>query len=88
MLQRDFILGERKYIKFKATSCDGVPVIITEANYSLMKDDKLITTGPCEVNGENIAALVEPLSVGEHVLVVTYVVAPETRKVKVAIHVT
>jgi hypothetical protein len=31
ILQRDFILGEKKYIKFRATSCDNLPVVITGA---------------------------------------------------------
>lgn len=88
MLRRDFILGEKKYIKFKATSYDGVPVIIIHAAYELLKDNVVVSSGACEINGESFMALIEPLNLGEHVLEVTYTVAPETRKVRVAINVT
>ena len=88
ILQRDFILGEKKYIKFKATSCDGLPVVITGATYSLMKDDTQIASGDCIVDGGEFMALIEPTETGEFMLEVQYTVAPETRKVRVAIYVT
>lgn len=88
MLQRDFILGEKKYVKFKATSCDGRPVIITNATFGLTKDGKLMANGICEINADEFMAFVEPPSIGDFVLEITYTIAPETRKVRVAIHVT
>ena len=87
MLRRDFILGEKKYIKFKATSCDGVPVVITNATFGLTKDGELVENGMCEVNGEEFMAFVEPKEKGDYILEVTYTIAPETRKVRVAIYV-
>jgi len=87
ILQRDFLLGERKYIKLKATSCDDAPVVITDATYRLSKDGTLVHYGACEVNGNEFMALIEPTEVGDYTLEVEYTVAPETRKVRVAIHV-
>ena len=88
ILQRDFILGEKKYLKFKATSCDSMPVVITNANYGLFKDGMLVDSGVCKVEGNEFMALVEPKEVGDYTLEVEYTLAPETRKVRVAIHVT
>ena len=88
MLQRDFILGEKKYVKFKATSCDESPVVITDAKYVLYKDEATVSYGACEVEGATFMALIEPTEVGDYMLDVEYTVAPETRKVRVAIHVT
>ena len=87
MLQRDFILGEEKCIKFKATSCDNVPVVVTDATYTLTKGEEVVSSGVCSVNGAEFAALIQPTETGEHLLTVTYIIAPETRKVRVAIHV-
>jgi hypothetical protein len=88
MLQRDFLLGEKKYIKFKATSCDNAPVVITEATYKLFADNVLSDTGSCTVNGNEFMALIEPKEPGDYILEAEYTVAPEIRKVRVAIHVT
>lgn len=87
ILRRDFILGEEKYVKFKATSCDNAPVVITSATYVLYKGDEAVTTGSCTVDGSEFMALIEPDEAGDFVLEVTYTVAPETRKVRVAINV-
>ena len=87
ILQRDFILGEKKYIKLKATSCDGSPVVITGAAYELFEGEALVEEGSCSVNGDEFMVLLEPPKTGDFVLVITYEVAPETRKVKVAINV-
>lgn len=87
MLQRDFILGEKKYVKFKATSCDNMPVVITAATYTLSCGDEVVSTGSCTVDGPEFMALICPDKVGDFVLEVEYTVAPETRKVRVAIHV-
>lgn len=87
ILQRDFILGEKKYIKFKATSCDHTPVVITGATYRLTKDGTAETSGNCLVNGDEFMALIEPQAIGDYVLEIEYTVAPETRKVRVYIHV-
>ena len=88
MLQRDFLLGEKKYIKFKATSCDNAPVVITEASYKLYADDAICETGSCTVSGNEFMALIEPKEPGDFILEAEYTVAPEIRKVRVAIHVT
>jgi LEA14-like dessication related protein len=88
ILQRDFILGEKKYVKFKATSCDNLPIVITGAKYTLYADDVVIETGDCIVNGDEFMALIQPDRRGCLVLEVEYTVAPETRKVRVAINVT
>ena len=88
ILQRDFILGEKKYIKFRATSCDNLPVVITGAKYELYADDVTFDKGSCIVDGNEFMALIEPAAVGDYTLEVEYTVAPETRKVRVSIHVT
>ena len=88
ILQRDFILGEKKYVKFKATSCDDRPVIITGATYGLRKGEILEDSGFCTFDGNEFMALIEPKETGDYTLEVEYTVAPETRKVRVAIHVT
>ena len=88
ILQRDFIKGEKKYVKFRATSCDNLPVVITDATYTLMQGDISVTSGICTVSGGEFMALIEADTEGDFVLEVTYTVAPETRKVRVAIHVT
>lgn len=88
MLRREFILGEKKYVEFKATSCDGIPVVITNATYVLLQNETIVSNGTCEVDGEKFTALIEPSARGEYVLEVTYTVPPETRKVRVAINVT
>lgn len=87
ILRRDFILGEKKYVKFKATSCDAVPVVVTGSTYQLTKDGVRVTSGFCETDGDKFMALVEPPEVGDYMLEVEYTVAPETRKVRVAINV-
>ena len=88
MLRREFILGEQKYIKFEATSCDGMPVVITGASYTLSEGENIVDSGICMIDGAEILALIEPKNLGDYILEVTYHVAPETRKVRVAIHVT
>lgn len=89
MLQRDFILGEEKYIKFRATSCDDIPIIITDANYTLTQNNVMESSGKCAiVNNDEILTLICPKNIGEYILEVTYTIAPETRKVRVAINVT
>lgn len=87
MLRRDFILGERKYIKFTATSCNNEPVVITDAGYTLSKDGEVTETGICTIDGADIMALIAPDEIGDYILELTYTIAPETRKVRVAIHV-
>lgn len=88
MLHRDFILGERKYIKLEATSCEDLPVVITGARYELAKGGEVVDSGDCLVDEHRFMALIQPQEVGDYMFTATYTVAPETRKVKVAIHVT
>lgn len=87
ILRRDFILGEKKYVKFKATACDNLPPVITGATYTLTQDGDLVTSGSCIVNGGEFMVLLEPPAKGDYLLEVSYTVAPELRKVQVAIHV-
>lgn len=88
ILQRDFILGEKKYIKFKATSCDNTPVVVTEATYELHENGSVVDSGGCIVNGSQFMVLLEPKKIGSFMLEVDYTIAPEVRKVRVAINVT
>lgn len=88
ILQRDFILGEKKYIKFKATSCENIPVVVTAAKYKLLDDNSILCSGNCEVDGSLFMVLLEPTKAGSFVLEVEYTIAPEIRKVRVAINVT
>ncbi len=88
MLQRNYILGERKPIKLRATSCDGEPVIITSALYRLYRGDTLLTAFPCDIRGPEITAMIEPPAVGDYILEIEYTIAPEVRKVRVFIRVT
>lgn len=87
MLQRDFIWGEEKYIDFQITSRVMQAVVVTAADFTLFKDFQIVQQGKCEIDGAYLSALIKPPDVGEYLLEVRYTVPPETRKVKVVIHV-
>ena len=61
---------------------------MTEATYKLLSGDAVVGTGPCIVNGSQFMVLLEPTQTGSFVLEVEYTIAPEVRKVRVAIDVT
>ena len=62
-------------------------MILTGATWQLFSDDVAIDSGDCIVDGASFMALIEPKEIGDFVLEVKYTVAPEVRKVRVAIHV-
>jgi len=62
--------------------------VITAATYSLYQGTTISDSGTCTVDGAEVKALIQPNAIGDYTLEVTYTVAPETRKVRVAIHVT
>ena len=65
-----------------------MPVIVTGAVYRLYERDVVIDSGDCIVNDSQFMVLLEPTKVGSFVLEVEYTIAPEVRKVRVAIDVT
>lgn len=81
--QREFILGENKYVEFKVKSTINQIIFITAATYELIKDGEVLTAGACEISDDIVSALVQPSEKGMFELVVTYVVGAETRKIKV-----
>jgi hypothetical protein len=81
--QRSFILGEEKYVEFQVRSTKTQTVIITSATYQLSKSGAETMTGNCEIDGDIISILLEPVEKGMHLLEVTYVIAEETRKVRI-----
>ena len=90
MFERTFILGEEKYLDFKVTSRKGETIVILSANYALLDfydNEKTIKDGVCEIDGDNISILLEPPTKGDYIVELTYVVAPETRKARVILHV-
>ena len=69
------------------TSCDDLPITINGATYKLYKDKELIEYGACQIEGNFFMALIKPPEIGDYTLDVEYIIVPETRKVKVHIHV-
>lgn len=63
-------------------------MIVTGATYKLLEGDSVIDSGDCIVNGSQFMVLLEPNKKGSFVLEVEYTIAPELRKVRVAIDVT
>lgn len=85
--QREFILGENKYVEFKVKSTINQIIFITSANYELFKDEALISSGPCEISDDIISALIQPNEKGLFELIITYIIGAETRKIRTNIKV-
>lgn len=85
--QRDFILGEEKYIDFRIASHKEQAVVVSDAYYNLYDGSQIVETGACEVDGSYVSALLKPPYAGTFLLEIMYTVPPETRKVKVVIRV-
>lgn len=81
-----FILGERKYIWFKATSKIDQHFVITDATWELKHLNKIIASGECEIDGQDtVRILLEPRERGAFTLYVSYTVPPEIKKAQVNI---
>jgi hypothetical protein len=85
--QREFILGEEKYVEFQVRSAITQTVVISSARYTLSKDGSGDITGVCVINGNKISVLLEPPGIGVYLLEITYIIAEETRKVRVSLSV-
>lgn len=81
--QREFILGEEKFLDFQVRSTITQTVVITSATYKLSINGADDIVGICVINGSKISVLLEPPNRGTYLLEITYVVAEETRKVRV-----
>jgi len=89
-MQRDFKVGEKKYIDFEVSSTDGSAFTITAATYDLMDyEGDLVEHGNCTINAHKLNILLEsPLETGRYVLKVWYTVPPEVRGERVIVNVT
>lgn len=81
--QRIFILGEEKFVEFQVRSTKAQTVVITSATYELSKPSTTAITGICEIDGDKISTLLEPIEKGTYLFEVTYVIAEETRKIRI-----
>lgn len=82
-----FIKGEKKNIQFLISSKTKQPIIITDATYTLTRNNEVIVSGNCDMNGSILSVLLELMNVGSYQLEVTYTIPPETRKVRCVIDV-
>ncbi|MHB1154630.1 MAG: hypothetical protein ACYCWE_22375 [Eubacteriales bacterium] len=85
--QREFILGEEKYIDFQVRSSITQTVVITSATYTLSKNGIVNISGVCIINGNKLSVLLEPPELGVYLLEITYIIAEEKRKVRVSLSV-
>ncbi|MHB1154062.1 MAG: hypothetical protein ACYCWE_20275 [Eubacteriales bacterium] len=85
--QREFILGEEKYIDFQVRSSITQTVVITSATYILSKNGDENISGVCIINGSKISVLLVPPERGVYLLEITYIIAEEKRKVHVSLSV-
>ncbi len=85
--QREFILGEEKYIDFQVRSSITQTVVISSATYTLSKNGIIDISGVCIINGSKISVLLEPPELGVYLLEITYIIAEEKRKVRVSLSV-
>lgn len=82
-----FIRGEKKYIQFLVLSKKKEPVIITDATYTLIRNNEVVDNGICRIDGPAILVLLEISNFGSYQLEVTYTIPPETRKARCVIDV-
>ena len=82
-----FIRGEKKYIQFLISSKKKEPVIITDATYTLTRNNETVISGDCIIEGSTLLVLLDPVNIGSYQLEVTYTIPPETRKVRCVIDV-
>lgn len=85
-----FILGERKYVWFKITSCVDQIFTIASATWELKHINGTVAAyGDCELDGTDILrVLLEPVDRGTYILCVSYLVPPELKKAQVNVNVT
>lgn len=82
-----FIKGEKKNIQFLVSSKKREPVIITDATYTLTRNNEVVDNGDCNINGSTMSVLLELMNIGSYQLEVTYMIPPETRKVRCTVDV-
>ena len=81
-----FMLGERKFVWFKAISKIDQLFVITEASWELKQLDRVVASGECELDGnDTVRILLEPPERGMYMLCVSYTVPPEVKKAQVSI---
>lgn len=84
----DFILGEKKFIKFDVKSAINQRIVITSARYKLYLGDNLVAEDDCDIISDDcVQLLLKPDEVGKYVLEVEYEIPPEIRKVRCKINV-
>lgn len=81
------IKGEKRNIQFLVSSKKKEPIIITESTYTLTRNNEVVSSGKCSLNGSTMSVLLEPVNVGSYLLEVTYTISPETRKVRCVVDV-
>lgn len=81
--QREFILGEEKYVEFQVCSTIAQTIVITSATFVLSKAGETDVTGSCAIDGGKISTLIEPAEKGTYLLEITYIIVDEKRKVRV-----
>lgn len=84
----DFILGEKKYVKFDIKSSIGQAIIVTSAKYTLSLNGSVIESGDCEIiEGNTLQLLLQPESKAKYDLEIEYEIPPEIRKVRCKVNV-
>lgn len=76
----EMLLGESWYFEFEVRATDrNAAVIITESSYTLadLNTKDIVASGPCEINGNTIKALITPTEVGVFILTVSATMPPE-----------
>ena len=82
-----FIKGEKKYVQFLVSSKKKEPIIITDATFTLTRNGEMVLNGNCEIEDSTILVLLDPVNIGSYQLEVTYIIPPETRKVRCMVNV-
>ena len=83
----EFLLGEQRYIRFNIISRKKQPVIITDATYVLSHNGNELDRGKCEIEDSSMKVFINASETGTMQLEVTYVIPPETRKVRCSVNV-
>lgn len=83
-----FLKGERRFVQFEILSTKQQKVVVIEANYTIKHDGEIVDSGNCEIIDDSILQImVDAFDVGSYDLEITYIIAPETRKVRCKFHV-
>lgn len=83
--QREFILGEEKYIDFQVLSTISQTFEISTATYILSKIGAMDVTGDCIIAEDKISVLLKPIAKGEYTLEITYTIVDEKRKIRISV---